>query len=86
MPPPPVRELRALVSHRRGLNKQLVSAKNRLYAILHRHNHKAPPGGLFVNHNRDWWQELTLTSAEQLAMNGETMTPRCSPSSGLVIL
>jgi len=66
VPPPPVRELRALVSHRRGLNKHVVSAKNRLHAILHRHNYKAPPGGLFADHNRDWWQALTLTPVEQL--------------------
>ncbi len=42
VPPEPVRQLRALVSHRRRLIRQRTQARNRLHSLLHRHN-IAPP-------------------------------------------
>src|SRR5215470_10473704 len=38
VPPVPVRELRALVNHRKRLVTQRTQVRNRLQAVLHRHN------------------------------------------------
>ncbi len=42
VPPVPVRELRALVSHRKRLVNQRTQVRNRLHAVLHRHNLTLP--------------------------------------------
>lgn len=66
VPPVPVRELRALLSHRHALVKQQTAAKNRLHSILHRQNLTPPDGDLFAQHNRDWWATLDVSPTECL--------------------
>jgi len=66
VPPTPVRELRALISHRKRLIAQQTRLKNRLRSLLQRH-HLVPPGGeLFALVNRPWWLKLDLSSSEKL--------------------
>ena len=48
VPPEAVRQLRALVSHRRRLIRQRTQARNRLHSLLHRHNTSPPEGELFA--------------------------------------
>src|SRR5215210_7971776 len=47
VPPPHVRALRALIAHRQRLVRQRTAAKNRLHAVVHRHNLVPPDGDLF---------------------------------------
>jgi transposase len=46
VPPPPVRELRALVVHRQRLVRQRTQAANRLHSVLHARQILPPPGRL----------------------------------------
>lgn len=66
VPPTHVRELRALVSHRRRLMSQRTAAKNRLRAVIHRHHLIPPEGDLFGDQSRTWWTNLPLARSEQL--------------------
>jgi transposase len=66
VPPQPVRELRALVSHRRQLVEQQRAAKNRLRSLLARHQITPPPGGIDKETTRAWWTQLSLPSSEYL--------------------
>jgi transposase len=66
VPPVPVRELRALVSHRKRLVNQRTQVRNRLHAVLHRHNLTLPPGKPFAAHQQQWWLTLDLSSSEKL--------------------
>jgi transposase len=66
VPPRPVRELRDLVAHRQRLMSARTAAKNRLQDILHRHKLTAPPGDLYGEKNRPWWDSLALPSSERL--------------------
>jgi transposase len=66
VPPLPVRELRALVTHRKRLVQQRIQARNRLQGVLQRHNLPAPEGKAFARGARDWWCSLPLSMAEQL--------------------
>ena len=66
VPPAHVRELRALVSHRRRLMSQRTAAKNRLRAVLQRHQLMPPEGNLFGDQNRTWWLNLAVPSSERL--------------------
>ena len=68
VPPVHVRELRALIAHRKRLISQRTAAKNRLHSILHRHNLVAPAGRPFADDNRAWWAELVLPSSEKLRL------------------
>ena len=74
VPPPPVRELRALLAHRYALVKQRTAAKNRLHSILHRHNLTPPAGDLFAQHNRDWWAHLDASPTERLRARHDVAT------------
>lgn len=56
VPPAHVRELRALISPRWRLQKQLVMTKNRLQSVLPRLNLVPPEGGLFGEATRVWWE------------------------------
>src|ERR1043165_7528700 len=47
VPPPEVRELRALLAHRRRLVSNRTQARNRLHSVLLRHNLVAPAGDCF---------------------------------------
>ena len=66
VPPPHVRELRALVSHRRRLVMQRTAAKNRLHSVLHRHNLTPLTGALFSETSRKWWTSLPISHSEKL--------------------
>jgi transposase len=61
VPPQPVRELRALISFRRRLTKQLTMSKNRLHSVVQRCNLQPPEGGLLAEKNRVWWAHQTFT-------------------------
>lgn len=66
VPPIHVRELRGLVTHRRRLINQRTQARNRLHAVLQRHNLFPPSGDPFGITNRAWWEGLDLSSMEKL--------------------
>ncbi len=66
VPPVHVRELRALVTHRKRLVNQRTQVRNRLHAVLHRHNLTLPPGKPFAAHQQEWWLSLELSSSEKL--------------------
>lgn len=66
VPPLAVRELRALIAHRRSLIKTQTRAKNRLQSVIHRHHLQPPPGRVFAEKNRSWWGRLELTPTERL--------------------
>ena len=66
VPPEPVRQLRAIVSHRHRLIRQRTQARNRLQALLQRHNIAPPEGELFATNQREWWLHLRLEPLERL--------------------
>ena len=74
VPPLEVRELRALIAHRRRLVSQQTAAKNRLNSVLHRHNLVPPEGHLFNQENREWWQNLELPPSEKLRVRQDQAT------------
>jgi len=77
VPPHEVRELRALVAHRVRLVKQRTQVRNRLRAVLFRHNLVAPPGEVFGPEHRSWWNELTLSTSEQLRVRHDLTILDC---------
>jgi transposase len=68
VPPQHVRELRALVSHRRRLVQIRTRARNRMHSLLHRHNLSAPTGKPFAAKHHDWWLSLDLSPSERLRL------------------
>jgi transposase len=74
VPPPHVRELRALVAHRRRLINQRTRARNHLHGALHRHNLFAPEGDPFGPTNRSWWEELDVSPSEKLRIRHDLIT------------
>jgi transposase len=68
-----VRELRALMTHRRRLVKQRVAARNRLHAVLHSHNLKPPEGDPFQLAHRAWWDNLPLSPTIRLRVRHDLM-------------
>ena len=66
VPPKPVRELRAILAHRRRLIAQRTQARNRLHSMLHRHNLPPPVGDPFTTEQRVWWADLPLSALEHL--------------------
>ena len=57
VPPMLVRELRALISFRWRLGKQITMSKNRLHSVLQRFNLTPPEGKLLADKNQTWWNE-----------------------------
>jgi transposase len=83
VPPAHVRDLRALLSHRRRLVSLQTTAKNRLQSVLHRLNLRAPEGDAFAQKQRAWWTELDLSPTERLRVDQDLATLRMNvPSSG----
>jgi transposase len=74
VPPSHVRDLRALLSHRRRLLALQTIAKNRLHSVLHRLNLKPPTGDLFAQKQREWWKELELSATERLRVEHDLAT------------
>ena len=71
VPPVHVRDLRALIAHRRRLISQQTQSKNRLQSVLHR-NHIVPPGSkLYHPDQRDWWLKLELSPGDKLRVRQE---------------
>ena len=69
VPAEPVRQLRALVSHRQRLIRQRTQARNRLHSLLHRHTLLPPEGELFSPAQRTWWEQLDLPASERLLVS-----------------
>jgi len=74
VPPLHVRDLRALLSHRRRLVAFQTTAKNRLQSVLHRLNLKPASGDLFARKQREWWRELDLSATERLRVDQDLAT------------
>ena len=74
VPPQHVRDLRALLSHRRRLVSLQTTAKNRLQSVLHRLNLRPPDGELFAHKQRAWWAELDLSPTERLRVDQDVAT------------
>ena len=70
-PPVHVRDLRALIAHRRRLVSQQTSAKNRWQRVLHRHHIVPPSGKLYHPDNREWWLALDLAPGAKLRVRQE---------------
>jgi len=74
VPPVHVRELRALISHRRRLIQIRTRARNRLHSLIHRHNLLPPKGSLFAPKHRDWWFSQNLSPTESLRLRQDLET------------
>jgi len=74
VPPQHVRDLRALLSHRRRLVSLQTTAKNRLQSVLHRLNLRPPEGELFATKQRAWWEALELSNTERLRVDQDLAT------------
>jgi transposase len=74
VPPQHVRDLRALLSHRRRLVSLQTTAKNRLQSVLHRLNLRPPAGDLFAQKQRAWWADLDLSPTERLRVDQDVAT------------
>ena len=61
-----VREQRALSKHRDGLRKQATQVKNRIHALLRRHNLKCPAASVFSPEGRVWFESHDLSPFESL--------------------
>jgi transposase len=74
VPPVEVRELRALVAHRRQLIKNRTMLQNRLESILHRHQLVPPDGPRFSVEGQAWWKALKVSPTEQLHIQHDLAT------------
>ena len=74
VPPQPVRELRALLAHRRRLIKMRTMTRNRLNSVIHRYNLTPPRGELFLAKHRAWWLALKVSRTEQLRIRQDLAT------------
>lgn len=74
VPPVHVRELRALISHRRRLIQIRTRVRNRLHSLTHRHNLIPPKGKLFAPKHRNWWLSLDLSPTERLRLGHDLET------------
>jgi len=71
VPPEHIRDLRALISHRRRLVSQQTQCKNRLQSVLHRNHILPPQGKAYHPDNRDWWTKLNLSPGDTLRVRQE---------------
>jgi len=76
VPPMHVRELRALISFRWRLGKQIAMSKNRLHSVVQRFNLHPPDGHLLADKNQSWWdeQEFTELTGFQVQLDLEIIT------------
>ena len=74
VPPVAVRELRALLAHRRLQVRLATQAKNRLHAVLHRHHLTPPSGDLFAPAQRLWWESLRVSPVEHTRVLSDLAT------------
>jgi transposase len=66
VPPDHVRDLRALVHHRRTLVARRSAAKSQLRARLGRHQIVPPADAIAVQKYRDWWDTVPVSAANRL--------------------
>jgi len=59
---------RSLISHRIRLAQEATRLKNRIHAILHRHQIRPPYPNLFTRGGRGWLQRVDLPEVEKLLM------------------
>lgn len=69
-------DLRALIAQRSKMTRLATQAKNRLHAILHRHQILPPTGDIFREEHRDWWLALKLNAAEKTNLQCDLETLR----------
>jgi transposase len=74
VPPPAVRDLRAVVAQRTKLRRLATQARNRLHAALHRARIVPPAGNLFAPEQRDWWRALPVSALEQARIQSDLAT------------
>jgi transposase len=75
IPPVEVRELRALIAHRRKMVKLSSIAKCRLHAVTHRHDFELPEGWEpFSEEMRVWWEHLKVSSLERYCLMSDLAT------------
>lgn len=66
VPPPYVRDMRALAAHRRRLLAQRAAARDTLHDLLRRHALRPPGADRLAADRRDWWEAAGLP-ADDLA-------------------
>lgn len=66
VPPPHVRELRELISHRQALVELRGATKSRLRAMLLRYQIQPPPGDIGAPGLRTWWDDVPMPASAQL--------------------
>jgi transposase len=64
VPPPEVRDQRALVAQRSKMIRLATQARNRLHAVLHRHHILPPEGDPFTPGKHEWWLGLEVSALE----------------------
>ena len=74
VPPPAVRDLRAVVAQRTKLRRLATQARNRLHAALHRARIVPPDGNPFAPEQRQWWQTLPVSALEQARIQSDLAT------------
>jgi transposase len=74
VPPPAVREARALIAQRAKLVRLSTQSKNRLHAVLHRHHLPPPDGPFFAAAQRDWWLGLPVSVTERTRVQTDLNT------------
>ena len=74
VPPQHVRDLRALLSHRRRLVSLQTTAKNRLQSVLHRLNLRPPDGDVSHRSSATGGTELDLSPTERLRVDQDVAT------------
>jgi hypothetical protein len=75
IPPVEVRELRALIAHRRKMVKLSSIAKCRLHALTHRHDIELPEGWEpFSEEMRSWWEHVKVSPLEKHCLTSDLAT------------
>ncbi len=74
VPPPAVRDLRALVAQRSKMRRLATQARNRLHAALHRARIVPPAGDLFAPEQHAWWHQLPMSLLEQARIQSDLET------------
>jgi transposase len=75
VPPPEVRDLRALVAQRHKMVRLATQAKNRLQSVLHRYHLEPPPkSDPYTPKMRPWWEALPVSALEQVRLSSDLDT------------
>jgi transposase len=74
VPPPEVRDQRAVLAQRAKMVRLSTQAKNRLHALLHRRHLLPPPHEPFAPERSDWWLALPLSLLERAQVECDLAT------------